>query len=80
MKDFCAKMERGKDRAQRDRNRGMSTGKAAAGHARRPRPASSFGTLDRAQIIRDIAKRVDADIDDEDAARVAYPERYEYFI
>jgi len=72
-------MERGKDRAIVNRNRGIPTGKAAAGHTRRRR-LPSLSLEDRREIEARIRAKVEAEIAAEDTLRAAYPERYEFFV
>jgi len=81
MNDFLAKMDAGKDRAVIARNRGIATGKAAAGHRkRRQTPATLFTVTERNAMEAAIRAKLDADLAREDELRARYPERYEFFI
>jgi hypothetical protein len=74
-RDFLALMQRGKDAAMRDRNRGIPTGKAAAGWIRGTRRPEDGGPTS-AEIARSYGLLA-VELAIEDHMRELFSDRYE---
>ena len=75
--DFCERMELGKQAAMDRRNRGLPTGKPAAGWNRKRRPDPVEGSWERLAMQVRAAWRHDCREAQEAFRFAVYPERYE---
>jgi hypothetical protein len=75
--DFCERMEAGKQVAMDRRNKGLPTGKPAAGWNRTRRPDPAAGSWERLAMEVRAAWRFDCREAQEAFRFAVYPERYE---